>query len=206
MSTDSHVSTSDSLLMRVRDLRDADAWGEFAALYGPLIRGYAAGRGLQAADADDLTQDVLAKVARALPDFRYEPARGRFRAWLGTVTRNELRAFWAGQGRRPAVAGGFPGGAADDLPGAAGPDPGWEAAFTAHVLAAACERVRGEFEPATWAVFEAVWVGKDDPVAVADRHGVAVHAVYVGKSRVLKRLRAEVLALAEDMPHALPAD
>lgn len=50
--------------------------------------------------------------------------------------------------------------------------------------------MRGEFEPETWAAFEAVWFEKCEPLSVADRLGVAVHAVYVGKSRVLKRLRA----------------
>ena len=64
------------------------------------------------------------------------------------------------------------------------------------------DRIRSEFEPETWNAFESTWVLKESPARVASRLGTAIHAVYVNKSRVLKRLEAEVLKLAEDLPLA----
>ena len=82
--------TRPSLLARIRDPRDGVAWGEFVDIYGPLVYDYGRRRGLQDADAADLTQDVLRAVAAAADRFAYDPARGAFRSWLFTVTRTKL--------------------------------------------------------------------------------------------------------------------
>ena len=188
---DPDTNTSASLLVRVRDAADGAAWRVFEAVYGPLVRRSCVRRGLQHADAADVSQEVLARVATAIRGFDYDPARGRFRGWLDTVTANAVRSFRVRAARHPVPA--------DPDPAAA--DPAWDGEFTAHLLAVACDRVRGEFEPATWAAFEAAWVRGEPPAAIAERLGVAVHAVYVNKSRVLKRLEAEVRHLADDLPH-----
>lgn len=188
-------STSASLLLRVRDAQNVEAWRTFESVYGPLIRRYCQRRGLQHADAADVSQEVLARVAKAIRGFEYTPELGRFRSWLGTITANEVRTFLTRTGRRPTVSG-------DDTIESPDPDPIWLAEFTEYILAVALDRIRGEFEPATWASFEAVWVRKEPPAEVAQRLGIAVHSVYVNKSRVLKRLEAEVLHLADDLPLA----
>src|SRR5215831_19516115 len=53
-----------TLLARIKDGRDTDAWREFVQLYGPVVYRFARNRGLQDADAADLMQDVLRSVAR----------------------------------------------------------------------------------------------------------------------------------------------
>src|SRR5260370_5851409 len=77
-----------SLLERLRDAGDTQAWEEFVDLYAPLV--YRLGRrcGLQDADAADLTQEALGVAASALPKFRYDAERGTFRGWLLAVARN----------------------------------------------------------------------------------------------------------------------
>ena len=188
--------TSASLVFRVRDAADVDAWRTFEGVYGPLVRRYCRRRGLQDADAADVSQEVLVRVARAIRGFEYQPGRGRFRSWLGTITANEVRTFLARTGRNP-----LPGDRAAD-PADQTPDPVWLAEFVDHVLAVALDRVRGEFEPGTWAAFEATWLRHEPPADAAGRLGVPVHTVYVNKSRVLKRLEAEVLHLSDDLPAA----
>ncbi len=47
-------ATRQSLLVRLRNPRDGQAWAEFVAIYTPLINRLARARGLQAADAADL--------------------------------------------------------------------------------------------------------------------------------------------------------
>src|SRR5687768_17678080 len=98
-------ATRASLLVRLRDGADAPAWQEFVRLYAPLIYGFARKRGLQDADAADLMQDVLRSVSTAVQRLDYDAARGTFRGWLFTVTRNKVLNFLDSRGRRVQAAG-----------------------------------------------------------------------------------------------------
>jgi RNA polymerase sigma-70 factor (ECF subfamily) len=95
-----NAETRPSLLLRVRDSGDADAWRTFMTIYAPLVYGYVRRRGLQDADAADLTQDVMGEVARVIRSFEYQPARGRFRDWLFLIARRRLMRFSGRQARR----------------------------------------------------------------------------------------------------------
>src|ERR1700724_692032 len=85
--------TRPSLLVRIRDPGDKEAWRQFVALYAPLIHGLARQRGLQDADAADLTQEALRAVVAAAPGLVYDPARGSSRVWLYRVTCNKIHDF-----------------------------------------------------------------------------------------------------------------
>jgi RNA polymerase sigma-70 factor (ECF subfamily) len=85
--------TRPSLLLRIRDPGDTESWNTFVEVYGPLIHRYGRSRGLQWADAENVTQEVFTKVAQAIRTFDYRPEQGRFRDWLGTVTCNEIKRF-----------------------------------------------------------------------------------------------------------------
>src|SRR6516162_1714017 len=93
--------TRASLLLRLRDRRDAAAWDEFVDRYAPLVYGYLRKQGLQDADAADLSQEVLRAVAGAIGRLEYDPARGAFRNWLFTVVRRKLLNWRAAQQLRP---------------------------------------------------------------------------------------------------------
>src|ERR1700758_5358810 len=98
-------ATRASLLIRLRDPHDKEAWGQFVRLYAPVIYGFARKRGLQDADAADLMQDVLRSLATALGRLDYDPVRGTFRGWLFTVTRNKVFNFLDKRGRREQATG-----------------------------------------------------------------------------------------------------
>src|SRR5262245_29369258 len=83
-------ATRASLLVRLKDGRDQEAWREFVQVYAPVVYGFARKRGLQDADAADVMQEVLRSVAGAADRLEYDPTRGTFRGWLYTVTRNKL--------------------------------------------------------------------------------------------------------------------
>lgn len=196
--SDAELATRASLLQRLRDAGDTASWQTFATTYAPLVYGYYRKHSVQDADAADLTQEVLARVARAMRTFEYQPQRGRFRDWLGTVTRHQLATFLAR--RRPA-----PADAAVELDALAAPtaDTEWDASFHAHVLRVALEGIRPLFEPATWEAFTHVWQHDRPARDVARELDLPIDKVYAAKARVLKRLREEVLMLAEDLPQDL---
>ena len=85
--------TSVTLLLRLRDLNDKEAWDDFVQRYVPKIYAWCRRYGMQEADASDITQEVLGKCVSVLRRFEYDPSRGSFRGWLKTVTNNTLRDF-----------------------------------------------------------------------------------------------------------------
>jgi hypothetical protein len=56
--------TRETLIRRLPDAADVEAWDEFVAIYEPLLFRLARGRGMQPADAEDFVQEVLTAVAR----------------------------------------------------------------------------------------------------------------------------------------------
>ena len=80
--------TRDSLLIRVADARDQAAWEQFARIYRPVVYNVARMRGLQDADAQDVAQQVLLSVSKALPTWERRDESTRFRHWLCRMARN----------------------------------------------------------------------------------------------------------------------
>lgn len=192
-------ATRPSLLLRLRDSGDAEAWRVFVETYTPLVYAYCRRRGLQPSDVADVAQEVMVQVSRSIREFSYQPERGRFRDWLGTVTRTKLLRFL----QRDHRAGKGVGLAAEELMrhlAAPESDTLWNEGFQARVLEVALSRARPDFEEATWAAFHRTWIDGHPAARVADELGLPVGSVYVSKSRVLKRLREEVATLAEDFP------
>jgi RNA polymerase sigma-70 factor (ECF subfamily) len=192
-----------TLLTRIRDGRDADAWREFVQLYGPVVYRFARNRGLQDADAADLMQDVLRSVARHAGRLDYDPKKGTFRGWLYTVTRNKIYNFLTAQKNRPRGSGDADAHERLDAAPARdedGPDEEWEREYQRRLSARAMERVRGEFQPATWQAFWGTAVDGKPAAEVGAALKMSPGAVYVAKSRVLARLRDEVRKMmdAED--------
>ena len=192
-------TTSPSLLLRIRDPNNTDAWNEFVEIYSPIVRRYSLQRGLQTSDVEDITQDVMATVATSIRKFDYDPRRGKFRSWLGTVTANRIKTLLARNSRRKGklqpVQAPEP---ADDR--YRDPDSEWVTIFSERIFRIACERIRAISSETAWQCFESTWIHNLSPQEVAGRLEIAVHAVYVNKSRVLKRLEKEVQHLAEDLP------
>ncbi len=79
-------TTHVTLLARLADGVDPDAWADFQRRYGDLIIGFARRYGLQDADREDVAQEVLLALSQSMGDFRYDPARGKFRSFLKTLT------------------------------------------------------------------------------------------------------------------------
>ena len=185
-------TTCPSLLQRLRSPQADAAWGTFVDLYTPLLFHWARRAGLQDSDAADLVQDVFATLLRKLPEFAYDPARS-FRAWLRAVALNQWRDNLKRRATRPLP------GHADALDLAQAPEDVafWEVEYRRRLVDRALNIMRADFQPATW---QACWqvVAEGRPAAdVARELGLTENAVYIARSRVLRRLRAELEGLLE---------
>src|SRR5437763_634975 len=99
------AESSVSLLERLRSRPDAAGWERLVELYRPLLLGWLKRYGVQAQDAEDLSQEVLAAVVRELPGFEYDRQRGSFRGWLRAILVNRLRGFWRKRQHQPVATG-----------------------------------------------------------------------------------------------------
>ncbi len=185
-------TTPASLLHRLRSASSED-WSEFIALYTPLLYHWARQLGVENDAAADLLQDVFVKLLPELPRFRYDPNQ-RFRGWLWTVFKSQ----WLMRKRQVTRQGQSLGPEILDNLGKLDNIPGWEQEeYRDLVMAPALRLVQAEFHATTWQACWAVTVEERPPAEVADELGMTVNAVYVSRSRVLRRLREKLAGLLD---------
>lgn len=192
--------TRPSLIGKLHDPAASEAWAEFVHLYQPIVYRVARRRGLQHADAEDLTQDVFATVGRKVSEFDLVRG-GSFRGWLLKITR-DLVVNKLTRGPREVGAGDT---AARDM---MNEQPQREQTATLlrveHqrlVLAQASERLRPKISPSIWDAFWLTAVEGKSIEEVARQLGKSAGAVRVARCRVLAQLRKEVQA--DDHPFSL---
>ncbi len=186
----SHVpETSESLIARVKDPANGEAWADFLNLYRPVILRMARRRNLQDADAQDVCQKVLLAVSQAISQWQPHPDHP-FRAWLGRIVRN---AILNAVTRRPKdQAAGLS--EVDLLLREVAADDGDDSAelmleTRRQLFQRASQVVRCEFTDVTWQMFWETEVEGQSVEAVAETCGRTAGAVYVARCRVMKRLR-----------------
>lgn len=184
--------TRPTLLDRLRDPADQEAWREFDARYRDLILNYCRMRGLQPQDAEDVCQAVLIGFTRAAGEFRYDPKRGRFRSYLGRAVAHAIQRHLARKyGKHPLdedSARALDGLVQDDSVH----DVEWEREWMMHHYRRAMRTVRETFEPRSVEVFEHLRDGLDAQ-QTADRFGISVQAV----NKIKQRIRLRMIELIE---------
>ena len=138
--------------MRLRDPADMAAWREFELQYRELMIRFCRRRGLQHADAEDVVQRTMSGLVKNLPQFTYDPRRGRFRDYLFRSVRNAL-CDWT------LVKDGKFDPLRTTLLGVLSADPGadelaqWEQEWVLHHYRTALRGIRGTFEPKSIEIF-----------------------------------------------------
>src|SRR6266446_9034039 len=87
---DPFLLTRQSLLSRLKDWDDHESWRDFFDTYWRLIYGLAVKSVPTNTEAEDVVQEALLAVAKEMPDFKYDPARGSFQGWLLEITRRRI--------------------------------------------------------------------------------------------------------------------
>lgn len=184
--------TRSSLLMRVRDPRDGDAWAEFLTMYEPLIYRVARRKGLQDADAREVTQEVLSSVADSVAQWKPTNGIGSFRGWLIRIARNRAINLLVHQSRHPRASGDSN---VQDLlrnQTESGDDALFDEEHRRQMFRQTAELIRCEFSDSTWRAFWWTSVEGRAIKGVAAELGLSIGAVYTARSRVLARLKQSV--------------
>jgi RNA polymerase sigma-70 factor (ECF subfamily) len=185
-----------TLLGRLRrDPMNQEAWGEFVEHYGAKIYGWCLKWDLQEADAQDVTQNVLVKLAQKMREFTYDPSRS-FRAWLRTLAQHACSDFRESR-RRPGLGSGDSGVGRilDSLEARQDLLRHLEQEFDRELLDEAMRRVRLRVAPQTWRAFELTALEGLAGAEAAARIPMQVAQVFVAKRRVQNMLREEVARL-----------
>ncbi|RME41264.1 MAG: sigma-70 family RNA polymerase sigma factor [Planctomycetota bacterium] len=180
------LTTHASFLAKVCEGSDPSAWAVFCARYGRLIRGFALRRGLQPVDADDVVQEVLLTLTRSMPGFEYDPARGKFRSYLKTLT---LRAIYKKTfQKREAVSLEDVGSVVASAEGEEEVEAAWEQEWRQYHIDRAMNVVRMEFNAHDLEAFERYALNGESAAETAETLGLSVDQVYQAKSRIVRRL------------------
>lgn len=195
--TSGFPTTRHSLILRLRDHGDSEAWEQFVAVYEPLVFRLAKMKGFQDADAREVVQEVLFAVSRAVERWQPDAQRGRFRDWLFCIARNMMIRFMTRRKFRSIGSGDS--GIARLLEAEAA-DSGDESEGSAvfdleyrrEVFRWAADQVRRQVRPSTWRAFQMKAIEGRATAEVADALGMSVGAVHIACSRVRNRLRGLV--------------
>jgi RNA polymerase sigma factor (sigma-70 family) len=179
--------THASLLIRLRDNADQQAWEEFHDRYAPMIRGWC--RQWFPRELDDMVQEVLTRLVSSLKNFEYEPGRGRFRGYLKTVTHRLMAELKEKLARTPVLGDEEP---LLEIEARQDLLQRLAAMFDLELLDQAKARVRGRVEARTWSAYVATAEQWRKPAEVARELGMKVGTVFQAKHSVITQLRREI--------------
>jgi RNA polymerase sigma-70 factor (ECF subfamily) len=181
-----------SLIIRLPDAADVEAWRDFAETYEPFVYRFARRRGLQDADAREVVQEVFLGVARAVRRWEPDTKRARFRTWLYRIAKNQLLNKLSSRRREMVLdTGAWERVEADAAtPNAYSAEE--EAEYRQAVFSWAAVRVEKQVKPKTWSAFWMTSVDGQDVETAAQNLGVSSGQIYVARSRVIRKLREEI--------------
>jgi RNA polymerase sigma-70 factor (ECF subfamily) len=216
---DPFLKTRQSLLSRLKNWDDHESWRDFFDTYGRLIYGLAVKSGLTNTEAEDVVQETLLAVAKEMPDFKYDPARGSFKGWLLEITRRRI----ANQVRRQLKHRQGTAGPLVEAPRQSSrersepdqrrtatvervPDPNsdemerlWDQEWRSNLLDAAIVRVKKRVTAKQYQMFN-LYVMLQWPMdQVKKTLGVSAAQVYMAKMRISRLIKSEVRRLERKM-------
>ena len=188
--------TRESLLMRVKDAGNREAWEQFSQIYRPVVYRMARARGMQDADAQDLAQKVLWSVAQSLPDWECRTDQGiKFRHWLRRVAKNAALNALSRSPRDQAGGGTTAIELLQRLEASPAAEREVDLEFRRQVFRRAAVLVQQRTSETNWRAFCLTMLEGVSVEEAASRLGISVGTVYAARSRVMRRVREEVAAI-----------
>lgn len=200
------IPTRATLLNRLKDWQNQASWQEFFDTYWALIFGVATKYGLTRSESEDVVQEVMVEVARHMPGFKYDPAKGSFKAWLLNLTRWRIADHFR-KGRRAPLQGPMARDTArvrlENIEDSRQVPPDleklWDTEWEKSLLDAATAKVRRRLDPKQYQIFDCS-VNRGWPTEkVCKTLGLSANLVYVAKHRVTEAIRIEFNRLEREI-------
>jgi RNA polymerase sigma factor (sigma-70 family) len=204
--TETDLRTRRSLLSRLRNMDDRESWRTFFDLYWRMLYSVARRAGLSEADAQDVVQETVVAVARQMPEFQYDRAKGTYKQWLFRIVRRRVADHLRRVYRQPPKGElAFDPLAEDDDSASVAPcdttgefGTAWEQEWEQAILDAAVARVREQVNPKHFQVFD-YCVRQGWPAGkVATTLGMNIAQVYLARHRVSQAVKATARAIDEE--------
>jgi len=185
-----HELTRASLILRLQDAEDVAAWDEFATIYGPVVFNVATSHGFQAADADNLVQEVFMAVAGSVSNWLERDDRGSFRAWLLRIARNAAVDMITQKATRSLGRDGIEAQVhLANLRAQTQLSSALDLEFERMVFQWASERVRESVAERTWQAFWLTSIEDLSVEAAATKLNTRPGNIYFARSRVMARIK-----------------
>ncbi len=181
------LKTSAAMLEGMRDPNNREAWSRFFGRYEKVIREWCRKRGLQDADAADVTQKIMLILLDEMPEFIYDPDnKGQFRDWLSVITRHACHRFLErdeSRKYRPIL---------DEIQARDELERSLDEQGRIEALHAAMEEVRKRVSPRDWRIFYQLSFQGRSGDELAKELGMTIAAVFKAASRVRKKVAEQV--------------
>ena len=188
-------TTRPSLLLRIRDRSDDDAWRTFDAIYRPMLYRFAKSNTLSDADADDITQQCLAVISEKMAEFAYDRGEGKFKSWLRTMVNNRVRNLWRDRRERQADTGAFRN---LEQPGPP-PDEEFDRIWMQEHLWHCLRELQNEVEQPTYLAFQHYVVEQWPIERVCRELNMTPNNVYTIKWRLTEKVAAKMKTLVDGL-------
>ncbi len=195
--------TRQTLLNKVKNPGDEHAWSDFVFYYRKYIYNIVKRMGLKHHDAEEIVQTVLMKAWQKMPEFNYNPEKGRFRGWLCTVAGNEVRSYFRSKKNHHISMESAGTASMDEISSEyliTEPEidkiakEEWER----YLPELAWKTISSQFEPQVLKTFEMFAEGVDAS-EISEQLGLSESSVYVYKKRVQDKLSAEISRLKKKL-------
>jgi RNA polymerase sigma-70 factor (ECF subfamily) len=168
------------------------SWQEFDARFRPIVRGFAMKLGLSESDADDVTQEAMARFVKFYRQGKYDRSRGRLSSWLIAIAQNCIVDLHQHQAARKEHRGDS---AIADLSETNALEAVWAEESRRVILEHAMRELKEgtRLDPRTISAFEMLAFKQKPPGEIAVEMGMSLDSVYAAKNRCLTQLR-QILA------------
>lgn len=189
-------STRSSVIRAVADIENEAAWQRLFDLYAGFVFSIARSKGLKEEDADDVVQIVFADLARNLPTFQYDRAKGKFRSYLTGLVHWRVKDKLKAGMRDSELKAAF----WEEAKAAATDDDGFsEREWQQAALEEALRRIKPDVRPEHYAAFVASTVEGQDTDTVMKLYGLSRDNLYQIRTRLTEKLREVVASVLAEM-------
>jgi RNA polymerase sigma factor (sigma-70 family) len=196
--------THESLLLRLKNVYDSEAWDTFYQNYKGLIVSYSRRQGCSNQMSQDVLQETLITLTKVMPTFEYNQMKGRFRYFLLTIVKSRIIDAFRRERRHTdhqETTDYLTDSTTEilDRMGASDWESAWDKEWEQHLLLHAVERIKKKVKPHIFESFRLYVLEKHSADQVSEILGIPKDNIYEHRRRLVAMLREEVASLRADL-------